>query len=978
MVPSQRRSDRSLTQALRQVVEQGFGLESLQPKLAERNPGLPVAFLDPRLIPIPLLVTPQSWTPRDSGIDEEALGRAHPELVTAKDLVSSGRLTQIIRGEAPLYTDLPPIHLEAYLDGLRPGAKKELHRQHSSALEHLATFGWKRFRQGRALGKDLDRYQPEPDETVHAVLQTVTPPHNPLPLVLVVLRTEPHPADNRVTTAAVGENTVGENILGWNQVIHGLLGDLDSVWSALPSANEALVSFCHSDDRLAPQAPQLLSQAAEASPTTALFSSDETLQWSSEPAQRPGNRQNRVAAVPWRLLTRGCIGGLVTIRLSRLRQLELPKQRLCVHNLVLDLSLQVSTQSQKCEHLIQDLLSRNITTNPAIPDVASPRDRRVFSASQSQEALSICRERGAYFITTGGEISAHPIWPGCHQVHWTPPKNTLVSILIPFRDSASLTKVCVESIRRCAGDVPFELILIDNGSTNSETLDWLNEQRLKTDVTIVHIDCDFNYAQIHNFARPYCQGTHLLLLNNDIEVCSDDVLQKLLDPFAIRHTMAVGARLRYPSNSIQHHGVVLIKGERRCVLEPGKHLTEPSVIELFTPLGVQEEWIAATAACLMLRTADFDQVGGFDEQLAVVFNDVDLCLRLRQLEGSIVVTPFVDIIHHESVSRGKDQSGEALARHQRESGYFRHKHAGLFETGDPLFSQRLHPHSNRFQPKDPAPHSLGLVKSQRISQWKQQGWQATNNRPLIVVAHFDPSNRLRPDLFNLLENYNKFGDVVLVSASPGLRWHWNTMRKLKRCCRAILIRRNEGYDFGSWMAALHWLEKDLKYINQLILTNDSFWGPISPLDDLFAQLKSSDADVIGLTDDQMYTPHLQSAFLAFQKPVIQSAAFKNFWNQLESWPRKRDLIKKYEVGLPVLLQKAGFKTESLYTQHANGNILHTAWRELIETKNFPFLKVSLLRDNPTNQDIDAWAHVISERNPILAAQIRSQLQKPKT
>ncbi len=154
-----------------------------------------MAFLDPRLIPIPLLVTPQSWTPRDSGIDEEALGRAHPELVTAKDLVSSGRLTQIIRGEAPLYTDLPPIHLEAYLDGLRPGAKKELHRQHFSALEHLATFGWKRFRQGRALGKDLDRYQPEPDETV----QAVPPPHNPLPLVLVVLQTEPHPADNKAT-----------------------------------------------------------------------------------------------------------------------------------------------------------------------------------------------------------------------------------------------------------------------------------------------------------------------------------------------------------------------------------------------------------------------------------------------------------------------------------------------------------------------------------------------------------------------------------------------------------------------------------------------------------------------------------------------------------------------------------------------------------------------------------------------------------
>jgi lipopolysaccharide biosynthesis protein len=203
------------------------------------------------------------------------------------------------------------------------------------------------------------------------------------------------------------------------------------------------------------------------------------------------------------------------------------------------------------------------------------------------------------------------------------------------------------------------------------------------------------------------------------------------------------------------------------------------------------------------------------------------------------------------------------------------------------------------------------------------------------------------------------------------------MQKLKQCCRAILIRRNEGYDFGSWMTALHWLEKDLNNINQLILTNDSFWGPITPLDDLFQRLKTSDAAVIGLTDDQMYTPHLQSAFLAFQKSVIKSTVFKNFWNQIECWPRKRDLVKKYEVGLPVLLQKSGFQTESLYTQHANGNILHTAWRELIETKNFPFLKVSLLRDNPMHQEIDAWEQVISERNPTLAAQIRSQLQQTK-
>ena len=182
MVPIAQPSDRTLTQALRQVVEQGFGLEGLQAILAERNPGLPEACLDPRLIPIPLLVSPQSWTPRDSGINEKALRQAHGDHLGATTLLSSGRLAQIIRGEACLYADLPPIHMQAYLDGLRPTAKKELQRQHASALEHLATFGWKRFRQRRALGKDLDRYQPEAD----IAIQTTTPPHNPFPLVLVV------------------------------------------------------------------------------------------------------------------------------------------------------------------------------------------------------------------------------------------------------------------------------------------------------------------------------------------------------------------------------------------------------------------------------------------------------------------------------------------------------------------------------------------------------------------------------------------------------------------------------------------------------------------------------------------------------------------------------------------------------------------------------------------------------------------------
>ena len=134
--------------------------------------------------------------------------------------------------------------------------------------------------------------------------------------------------------------------------------------------------------------------------------------------------------------------------------------------------------------------------------------------------------------------------------------------------------------------------------------------------------------------------------------------------------------------------------------------------------------------------------------------------------------------------------------------------------------------------------------------------------------------------------------------------------------------------------------------------------------------------MIGLTDDLMYEPHLSSAFTAYKPKALQCPAFDRFWNSLQIWPRKRDLIKQCEVGLPVQLRTAGLKLESLYTHNANGNVLHYAWKELIEQRGFPFLKVSLLRDNPTRQTVDSWPEVIGQRNPQLAASIERQL-RPK-
>ena len=274
--------------------------------------------------------------------------------------------------------------------------------------------------------------------------------------------------------------------------------------------------------------------------------------------------------------------------------------------------------------------------------------------------------------------------------------------------------------------------------------------------------------------------------------------------------------------------------------------------------------------------------------------------------------------------------------------------------------------------------SAGLVKEQLISQWRKRNWQPSRQRPIIIFAHFDPAGKVRPDIFPLLEQYQEHGDVLLISSSPALKWHLRTNHKLRKLCCAILIRRNEGYDFGSWMTGLNWIKNEIQCLDSLILTNDSFWGPISPLDDLFEKINASEASVIGLTDDLMYFPHLQSAFMVFRKDVLASTTFWQFWNELKIWPRKRDLVKHCEVGLSVVLSKAGFTLESLYTKNSNGNVLHANWRHLIAKQNFPFLKVSLLRDNPTLQSTEGWKDIIEGKNKWLACQIQRQLSKKNT
>ena len=953
-------SEETITRLLKRQQKLGIDPDLIRKSLSSLHDSLDEHLLDAHLLPSTLLLRPHHWNPTTNGINSLACLHHHRHLKHLGELLSSGTLNCILNGETSLYGDLPPIPIRAYFDGLNRHQRQFCRSNNLSALEHMATEGWLRFKQAQPVATGLDRYW-----------STDLPQFSPIAV-----------QDEDILLVLDGSETRAKQLAlqgGWNQAIQCPLSDLSTLWSKLHNSGAHRVSICHCTDSLAVGARHAIAEILRNASAEALLTSDDIiLRQTHSDENGYEHRQFRSALSIWRLFTRGSIGGLISVPRSLLRPDALENSYSCLEALRLDLLLGAMATEHEVQHCHQPLLKSHSGSNPSLPEQGWPVERSPFNEEQLIQIDAIRRRHGQLQLVDGASVRKNPLAAGCHDLINPVKTDTLVSILIPFRDRVSLTRKCVESIQlNASATIPYEIILIDNGSIEPETHDWVNQATdFNTTIRCHRVDEPFNFSKLNNEARHLCRGNYLLFLNNDIELCSANVLNDLLDPFAHPGTAAVGAKLRYPDGSLQHQGVVLIKGERRCVLEPGKHLNQPDVIASLMPLRNQEEFSAASAACLMVRADCFDAIGGFDDELAVVFNDVDLCLRLRDAGGRIVVSPHPDITHHESISRGKDLYGQAWMRHQRESGRLRHKHQLLYRNGDPLTSPLLHHHSNRYEPAPPPEQPLGPAREQILYSWTRSQSSRDQRTPLIF-AQFgtDPESPIRSDIFDLLRQYRRFFHVLVVAATPALLNRPRDLSALKKVCDGLIIRRNEGYDYGSWMTGIRFCKELIEQRQQLVLCNDSFWGPVRPLETLIKRLDHSTADVIGLSDNLMYEPHLQSPFLMFKERVINCPQFWTFWDNIKCWENKRSIIKNYEVGLPVLLTNEGLQLKSLYSSNANGNILHSDWKSLIIDQDFPFIKVSLLRDNPHQLDISDWHSVVEQGNKALAAKIKNQLNQ---
>jgi GT2 family glycosyltransferase len=221
----------------------------------------------------------------------------------------------------------------------------------------------------------------------------------------------------------------------------------------------------------------------------------------------------------------------------------------------------------------------------------------------------------------------------------------LVSILIPCRDGMELLRQCLTSIHEKTTYPFYEIIIIDNDSSTQEMKDFLASVRYQ----VVPFHGPFNFSRINNFAARHATGDYLIFLNSDTRVISGEWVSALLE-FAQQKDIGIaGAKLYYPDGRIQHAGVIL--GLHGVSGHSHRNLAGSSR-GYFNALHVTRNCSAVTAACMMVRREVYDLVGGFDEQIAVSYNDVDLCLRVREAGFRIVWTPYAELYHHEMVVRG--------------------------------------------------------------------------------------------------------------------------------------------------------------------------------------------------------------------------------------------------------------------------------------------------------------------------------------
>lgn len=262
----------------------------------------------------------------------------------------------------------------------------------------------------------------------------------------------------------------------------------------------------------------------------------------------------------------------------------------------------------------------------------------------------------------------------------------LISIVIPNKDHVEDLRKCIDSIENKSTYRNYEILIVENNSTELETFAYYAELDGKEHIRVLYWKEGFNYSAINNFAVAQAKGEYILLLNNDTEIMNEDCLEQLLGYCQREEVGAVGARLYFADGSIQHAGVVIGLGG----------VAGHPFSGIFEELGVYHarskvacDYSAVTAACLMTKKSIYEEVGGLDEGYKVAFNDVDFCLKIRELGKLVVYNPYAKLYHYESKSRGMEDTPEKQIRFNEEVERMKSRWPEILEKGDPYYNPNL-------------------------------------------------------------------------------------------------------------------------------------------------------------------------------------------------------------------------------------------------------------------------------------------------
>ncbi len=342
-----------------------------------------------------------------------------------------------------------------------------------------------------------------------------------------------------------------------------------------------------------------------------------------------------------------------------------------------DFILRCTEQARRISHVPKVLYHwrthvQSTADNPISKQYAYDAGKRAIEAHLERCGLS-------------GEVERRKEF-GFYRVKYRVQGEPLVSVIIPNKDEKETLEKCLNSIFANTDYSNYEIIVVENNSTTCEIFEYYKEIDGRNGIRVVYWDREFNYSAINNFGIAHANGSYLVCMNNDMEVISRDWMTELLGHCQRPGTGIVGTRLYYPDDTVQHAGIIVGLGGVAGNIFTGLKRLHTGYMHRDS---LQQNLSAVTAACMMVSREAYDAAGGFEEKLAVAFNDVDFCLKVRRAGYLVVYDPYAELYHYESKTRGAEDTKEKVQRFQREIEYMRSNWTTILKEGDPYYNRNL-------------------------------------------------------------------------------------------------------------------------------------------------------------------------------------------------------------------------------------------------------------------------------------------------